>query len=229
MPKLKPLQSLLRLFILLTILAMVIVLSLPESSADQALSAADVFRQRRSSVVIVGSMNADGAIRHATGCVLTSSGVIVTAYHVLAEPAVSRGVLTLDGKVYPVSEVLAASKPDDLALIRIPAHDLQPAPLSKGDRVGSEVTVISHPGTAYFNLTHGFITRYSAGIEYGHLVVRMGLTAEFARGSSGAPVFNSQGEVAGVVLATDTFGEQMVYRTAAPAGSIRKLVREPKD
>jgi hypothetical protein len=55
----------------------------------------------------------------------------------------------------------------------------------------------------------------------------MSITADFADGSSGGPIFNSRGAITGLVSATDAFGDQMVRRSAAPADAIRRLVRQP--
>jgi hypothetical protein len=56
----------------------------------------------------------------------------------------------------------------------------------------------------------------------------MSVTADFADGSSGGPIFNSRGAVTGLVSATDAFGDQMVRRSGAPADAIRRLVRTPE-
>jgi S1-C subfamily serine protease len=90
------------------------------------------------------------------------------------------------------------------------------------------VTVISHPSSNFFSLTQGCISRYWAATSYGELTVRMSVTADFADGSSGGPMFNSRGAVTGLVSGTDAFGDQMVRRSAAPADAIRRLVRQPE-
>ena len=75
-------------------------------------------------------------------------------------------------------------------------------------------------------LTQGAIARYASAIQYGDAALLMGVTAEFADGSSGAPVFNMQGEVTGIVSSTNSSSEQMVVRFAAPAVSLRMLLGE---
>jgi S1-C subfamily serine protease len=136
--------------------------------------------------------------------------------------------MTRNGKVYAVREVLAADKPGDVVLLKIDASNLAAAPVSYGDPEGTPVTVISHPSSNFFSLTQGFISRYWAATSYGELSVRMSVTADFADGSSGGPIFNSRGAVTGLVSATDAFGNQMVRRSAAPADAIRRLVRVPE-
>jgi hypothetical protein len=62
----------------------------------------------------------------------------------------------------------------------------------------------------------------------------MTITADFARGSSGAPVLNDNGELAGIVRSTESIcyevekGQQqdlqMVFKTCVPSASLLKLI-----
>jgi hypothetical protein len=204
-------------------------LTLPAPPREE-MTAAEIYQRCKRSVVIVATLLADGQVVTASGVVLDSSGVIATAYHVLNKPdAVARGAMTFDGAMYPIAEVLAADQPSDVALARIDAEGLLAAPLSEGDPEGSPVTVISHPGSEYFTLTRGVIGRYLAITQYGRVALQMSVTADFADGSSGGPVFNDHGAVTGIVSATRPLGDQMVSRLAAPAACIRALLQTPAD
>ena len=93
--------------------------------------------------------------------------------------------------------------------------------------------VISHPDRQFYALTHGVISRYHTHHSSRGLASRMAITADFARGSSGAPVFNETGDVAGMVCSTHSIyyenkdGEkknlQMVLKECIPARSILAL------
>jgi S1-C subfamily serine protease len=196
---------------------------------DGELSPAEIYRQRKNTVVVIGHLFQDGRHIHGTGVVLDASGVIATAYHVIDKPStvIARGVMTADGRLYAIREVLAANKTHDVALVRIDASDLEPAPLSHGDPEGTPVTVIAHPGSNFYSLTQGYISRYWAATSFGHLGVRMSITAQFADGASGGPVFNSRGAVTGLVSSTEALGYQMVRRDGPPARAIRKLIQPP--
>ncbi len=196
---------------------------------QEELSPAEIYRRRKASVVIVTHLFADGQTTHGGGFVLTPDGLIVTAYHVVNKPptVAARGVLLADGTMYAVREVVAADRASDVAVLRIEARDLPAAPLAGNDPAGSPVTVISHPGRAYYSLTQGVISRYWAATQYGRPVVRMSITADFADGASGGPIFNSRGAVAGIVSSTDTLGNQMVVRVGVPVQAIRDLVPPP--
>ena len=50
-----------------------------------------------------------------------------------------------DGKVAPVKSVLAASEADDIAVVQVEGEGFQPLSVAAAARIGSPVTVISHP------------------------------------------------------------------------------------
>jgi hypothetical protein len=203
-------------------------LKLPDPPTEE-LTPPEIYQRYRDAVVIVGTLMRDGGYTVASGVIVDSAGVIATAYHVVNKPppVLARGVMTRNGKVYAVREILAADKAGDVVLLKIDASDLRAAPLSHGDPEGAPVTVISHPSSNFFSVTQGHISRYWATTSYGELSARMSITADFADGSSGAPIFNSRGAVTGLVSATDPFSYQMVRRTAAPADLVRRLLRIP--
>lgn len=202
--------------------------TLPEPSTDE-LTPAEIYQRRRDAVVIIGTLFGDGNYTVASGVIVAPDGIVATAYHVLDKPppVQARGVMLHSGQVYAVREILAADKPGDVALLRIDAGNLPAAPVSRGDPQGAPVTVISHPSSSFFSVTQGIVSRYSAVTSYGGLSVRMSVTADFADGSSGGPIFNSRGAVAGLVSAADAVGDQMVRRTAAPASLLRRLASRP--
>lgn len=199
---------------------------LPEATVDsnRSLTTAEIFRERRASVVVIGHLLADGQVVHAAGVVLDSNGVIATAYHVVDKPtAVARCVLTSEGKVYPIQEILAADRPNDVALLRVEASNLTPTRLSKGDDEGSLLTIIAHPAGEFYSVTQGHLRRYQTSVVLGKQVVRMAVTADFTDGSSGGPIFNDRGEVAGIVSLQHPTTANQTARVAAPARAVRNL------
>lgn len=201
---------------------------LPDPPVEE-LTPQQIYQRYRDAVVVLGTLLGDGTYTVASGVVVDPSGVVATAYHVVDKPppVLARGVMTRRGQVYAVREILAADKPGDIVLLKIDASNLLAAPMSHGDPEGSAVTVISHPSSNFFSLTQGWISRYWAITSHGELSVRMSITADFADGSSGAPIFNSRGAVTGLVSATDPFDYQMVRRTGVPTALVRRLLRTP--
>jgi S1-C subfamily serine protease len=215
------------------------VLTLPEVPGAEApaWTAPQIVAKWRDSVVIVGVYNGQGGRSEASGVVIAEPGVIATNCHVIDafdNPRALAGVVTRDGRFYPVVEVLAADPASDVALLRVglegqPAGGapLVPAPLSLGDNPGEPLTVISHPNGKFYWVSEGILSRYAREESLGRSIVVMSLTADYAVGSSGAPVFNSRGAVAGLAARTSNVGTQLVFKEGPPALAIRALIRTP--
>lgn len=207
---------------------------------------AELFITAKDSVVVVGGLykcnkcsrwHADTA----SGFVISSDGAVVTNYHVVDSPTQrALVVMTADSRVYPVERVLAASRADDLAILKVNADGLRPLTLAGSTAaapIGSAVSIISHPDGRFYCYTTGVISRYMKTELGGGEVDAVAITAEYARGSSGAPVLNPQGHVVAVVSSTESIyytedGQrqrdlQMVFRTCVPAPSLLKLIQPP--
>jgi serine protease Do len=176
----------------------------------------------------------------AGGFIISKEGLAVTNYHVMEnKKAGGFGGMTMEGEIYPVIKVVASSKINDLAIVQLSGKDFHPLPIAEGDTVGSDVTVISHPEGRFYTVSKGIISRYytlRGGDERGS--PRMAITADFAKGSSGSPVFNQSGAVVGVVASTNSIyynkskgvetNLQMVIKSCIPSGSILKLLSPAK-
>jgi serine protease Do len=147
----------------------------------------------------------------ASGVILREDGIILTNYHVVdgkQAKGLGMGVMTADGKAFLVDEVLAADKDADVAILRLKnAKGLAAAPLVGEEPVGNAVTIISHPAGNYFALSQGCIARYRKD-EDG--ACTMQVTADYAKGSSGGPIFNDCGDVVGLVSSTVSIAYQQL-------------------
>jgi S1-C subfamily serine protease len=206
-----------------------------------------LYRAAKEAVVVVAGLYKcrNCARWHATsasGFAISSRGAIATNHHVVDDPNLNTlVVMTADQRVYPVQEVVAASQADDVAILKISAEDLVPLPLA-ADRsaapVGSDVHVVSHPDGKFYCYTSGIISRHTKIPSAGHQVDATSITADYARGSSGAPVLNRFGQVVAIVMSTESvyYSEnsryqrdlQMVFKTCIPSVSLRKLIREDR-
>ena len=201
----------------------------------------EIYERCKSSVLMIGRIyKCDKCTKwhvgSASAFAITSDGVIATNYHVIEDKdGATLGAMDLSGKTYPVTEVLAASKADDVAILRLKGARLTPLPLSReAAPVGSAVNVISHPNGRYFTMTKGDVSRYFLWRAKNMAAPRMAITADYAKGSSGAPVLNSEGEVVGMVSATNSIyytrekGQnqnlQMVVKLCIPVAAISKLL-----
>ncbi len=215
-------------------------LPLPQSS-NTALSGEELYEQSKPSVLIIGAPYICDRCRKrhlatASGFMISDSGACVTNYHVVNEPNRETLIaMTDDGRVVPVQEVLAASRVNDLAILQVDLRGLRPVPLHVDDKPGTPVYVLSHPSSRFYSLTEGIISRYfQVRRAQREETIMMSITADFAGGSSGAPVLNNRGAAVGVVMSTTTIqyhdsggrtgGLQMVEKECIPAASVLKLI-----
>jgi len=217
------------------------------NAPTRTMTPSDVYDRYRQSVLVLGGVyKCDKCSRWhvtlSTGFVITASGAVVTNYHVVDNKKhVTMVAMTHDGTVLPVKEVLAASKDDDTAILALAAggRRFQPAALSTDAPVGSPVSVISHPARRFYTLTRGIVSRYflvPVGEKRETAVPRMHITADFARGSSGGPLFNARGAVVGFVKSTASIyydvsegkkdSLQMVFKECIPASQVLKLIEQ---
>jgi serine protease Do len=206
--------------------------TLPEAPAPASPSPYDSARR---ATLILGHLYLCGKCEkyHANlagGVIISPDGLALTNYHVLDNrEGIVFGAMTLDGHVYAIDEVVASSKRDDIALIRLRgAKDLPFVSLNTTVATGDELFVISHPDGFFHSFTKGYLSRkYLTPKEK---VPRLQITADFAKGSSGAGIFNEAGQLVGLATATnsiyydnggDTPGHlQMVIKSGVPISSI---------
>ncbi|MBE3070201.1 MAG: trypsin-like peptidase domain-containing protein [Planctomycetes bacterium] len=191
-------------------------LKLP-AAPGKRLPAADLYARAKASVLVLGRLYVCPKCkkRHvttATGFAISESGAVVTNYHVVNEPAsLALVAMTADGRVLPVREVLAANKADDVAILQLDGGGVRPLALAPDAPVGAAVWVLSHPERRFYTLTEGIVSRYFGEQRGGTSAAVMSITADFARGSSGAPVLDERGAVVGVAASTTS----LYYQTGA--------------
>jgi S1-C subfamily serine protease len=214
----------------------------PEDVAAAARPGVLVF----GSIVTVDGKPADN--RMATAWALTADGVVVTSRHVLEDPEADErfGALTSDGRCLPVVDVLAVDRAGDVAVVKLGGGGLTPLPVARAaPRVGGWVGVFGHPGDRYWTFTQGHVSRYAAQTRPDGLRERwMGITADYAFGSSGSPVVDRTGAVVGMAALTEALdfpveeppadkprGQpdpgsrlQMVVKLATPLAALRRAV-----
>ncbi len=147
-----------------------------------------------------------------SGFIITSDGYIITNYHVVEE-AVSNSleinVLTYSGDEY-VAKYIGGDEDNDVALIKIDGSDLVPVVLGNSDDlvIGNSVYAIGNPlGQLTFTMTSGIVSALERDLQIelesgGYTTISMfQMDAAVNSGNSGGPVFNSRGEVVGIVSA----------------------------
>ena len=172
----------------------------------------EIYRRRADTVLLIGVFYHCASptcgrwhVSYSTGVLLREDGVFATNYHVVDSPepkAAALGAMTLDGRAFLVEEVLAADRAQDVAILRLRgARGLSFAPIERDEPVGRPVTLITHPKSRFYTLSQGWISRYS--VDASRRLV-MTVTADYAVGSSGGPVFNDRGNIVGIASRTET-------------------------
>jgi serine protease Do len=160
------------------------------------------------SVLITGAYKCDKCTRWhctlASGVVVDPDGVIATNHHVATgDTAEAMGVLTADGRFFPVTEVLATNKNSDVALLRVAAKGLTALPVRDDLGAGAPIYCYSHPANSFGCISEGIVTRYCRlGGPDRNGAVFMQITADYARGSSGGPIIDQAGNLVGLVSST---------------------------
>ncbi len=176
----------------------------------------------------------------ATCWVLTDDGVMVSNYHIFKDKEVaSFGIQTRDGHVAPVIEILATDKDADICIFRVTKKEggYQPLAMGNAQKVGGNAHIIAHPDRRYYTYTSGKVSRYYYSRNKARKCYYMGVTADYARGSSGGPVMDDEGNVIGMVASTNSIyypskdkkdpkgNFQMTIKNCVPVDAIRKMVK----
>ena len=142
--------------------------NLPEPG--RKLDAETIYARAKPGVVVLGGLYKCSKCKHwhvqcASGFVVRHDGLIVTNYHAVDgfRKLEAVGVMADDGRVFPVKAVLAASRLNDLALLKVDAENLRPLPVSDDVSIGATVYCLSHPtlpnGTAncFYTFSQGIV------------------------------------------------------------------------
>lgn len=138
-----------------------------------------------------------------SGVILTKDGYIVTNNHVI-ENTSKITVTTRAGKSYD-AKLIGADSTSDLAVVKIDANNLQPAVLGDSSKlhVGDTAVAIGNPlGSLGGTVTNGIISALDREITIDNQKMHLLQTnAAINPGNSGGGLFNSKGELIGIVNA----------------------------
>jgi S1-C subfamily serine protease len=175
------------------------------SASDGPLSVADTYRLLRPSVVLIRSTRdrAPAESGTGTGVIVNADGTILTAAHVI-DGAETIEVTYADG-TKSAATVASADVKQDVATLtpaRLP-ETVVPAVLGGGLDVGDDVVAIGNPLGLTGSTTSGVVSGLDrvARSESGQISGLVQFDAAVNPGSSGGPLVNDRGQVAGVVVA----------------------------
>lgn len=219
-------------------------------AGKQKMTAENIIRERRNSILTVNKYQGVTNVVYgwATAVVLTSDGVCITNYHVfweLLEPEAKLNpsdsvmfVATEDGRVYPITEILSFNKAADMAFFKIDTRGdvFSPMPLGHDLPAGANVHLLSNPEGYPYAYTHGRVSRTITLNPQDPFSNRMEMTADFAKGSSGGPIMDEQGNMVSMVSSIRSiyfsnqppYHLQMNVKLCIPVSSFRRVIKGSK-
>jgi S1-C subfamily serine protease len=170
--------------------------------------------------VFPSSISSERVIKSSgTGFAISSNGVIATNYHVINDKKSIkvRGVNSDFGKSYN-AKVILSDRNNDLALIQIDDNnftslDIIPYKISMElSEVGENIFVLGYPLRATMGdeikLTNGIISSRSG---FQGDITTYQISAPVQPGNSGGPLFNSKGNLIGIINSKHTRAENASY------------------
>ncbi len=235
-------------------------LKLPEPATNRLGSRELCERARRSHLRVGWSYMCDRCdewhLNLAGGYPLNASGAVATCYHVV-NPGheIKAGCLVAvneEGKLFAVTEVLAANRYSDAAIVRVAGEGFQALPLNTRVYPGDFACCYSDPLDHRGYFSSGIINRFyqfpgrrpfSAPTSAGFSPTRLNVSTDWAPGSSGSAVLdgcgNAIGHVSTIAVAADeeasdtpdvppALAAMIVFHEAVAARDVLLLVRPPK-
>ena len=225
---------------------------------QQILPVDQVYQHAKSAVYLMGRLNQSEpamggyADLFATAFAISEDGICMTNYHVLSElistnkpiDSLKRSteqstyfIQSIQGEVFVLEKLLAYSSSNDLAIFKVRTANkkLPHLPLGPVLIPGQNVYIISHPDHNYYYLSAGIVNKNSLMLNPRVPNIRqyrMTVSADYAIGSSGAPIISDKGNLAGIVSSTQTVpanasngsNQQMVFKNAISVQAIHQLI-----
>lgn len=163
---------------------------------NTAVTTTNVFGQATSSAV------------SGSGFVISEDGYILTNYHVISyavEYGYALTVIFYDGTTYDAT-VVGYEEDNDIAVIKIDATGLSPVTLGSSSdmTVGEQIYTVGNPlGELTYTMTSGIVSALDREIQTDEstTINMFQIDAAVNAGNSGGPVYDSNGQVIGVVSA----------------------------
>jgi serine protease Do len=179
-----------------------------------------VKRVEPSTVVILTYDAEEKLIGQGSGFFVSQNGDVITNRHVLLG-AVHAEVKTLEGKIYPITRIVAEDNEADIIRVSVDIPLKHVKPLSVSGLIpeaGERIIIIGNPLGLERTVTDGIISSVREILGFGKIIQ---ITAPISSGSSGSPVVNMHGEVIGIATFQIVEGQNLNF--AIPGERIAKL------
>lgn len=169
-----------------------------------------------------------------TGFIFSADGYIITNYHVIEyadKYNYAVRVIMHDGSSHEAS-IAGTDQNNDIAVLKISARELTPARLGDSDQlsVGDVAYAVGNPlGELDFTMTSGTVSALDRMIRADSSspsINMFQIDAAVNTGNSGGPVYNSAGEVIGVVTAKYSENGVEGIGFAIPINDARKIAED---
>lgn len=184
----------------------------------------DLYKKYAPAVVLIQTLDDAGKVKATgTGFIVSPDGKILTNFHVIAHTKTAT-VRLANEDAYDEVEVLDIDKRKDIALIKIKAVELPTVVIGKSSpvQVGDSAFSLSNPlGILQNTLSSGIVSgiRLMDGFRY------FQISTPISHGSSGGPLFNTEGQVIGITTAMISEGQNLNF--AVPIDYAKGMLAAP--
>lgn len=191
-------------------ITVVYILVAQPASAQAPSGLSSLYKRTARSVVFIDVFGKDGSeIATGSGFFFGATNEVATNCHVM-EGAASAEVKLSDGRVVPVRDIVAEDPEHDVILFSLDTLEAMAPPIAPArNRLepGERVVVIGAPLGLDCTISDGIVSAIRE--ETGSVMVQ--ITAPISAGSSGSPVVNDSGEVAGVAVSSFDDGQNLNF------------------
>ncbi len=176
------------------------------------------------SIVSITVLDNNGNIRRGSGFFVDEAGLFATNFK-LIENANRITLHMQEGWLHVVDDVIALSKDNELALLRIDRSDTRALQLATPDQIvkpGTPVIAAGSPQKLSWQVTDGAVTSLNNKDRSGaHLIV---FSADSSTGHNGGPLLDQYGRVIGVIATSTDANGQAVMNRAIHVRHLRTLM-----
>ena len=187
-----------------------------------------VARISAATVLILSGEGAGRLSSIATGVIVRSDGVILTAYHAIKD-ARELQVRLHNGDVYDQVVLIGSDERRDVAALRISARDLPTLPVGPGRefKPGEAVFVVSNSNGLGWSASKGIFAASRLadevpGAGQGYRLLQF--TAPVSHGASGGPLVDSRGTLVGIITSGVSSRSREVQSGAGFAVPIESVI-----
>ncbi len=205
-----------------TILLTLFISSSIFAQGKSSKSASEIAREQSKALVIIESLDERGSVTgQGSGFIVTPNGAIVSNLHVVRGAAMLRVKLP-NGDIYKTTDLVDVDDAKDVAVIKIKGFKLPVVTLGDSDKaeVGESIVAISSPE----GLTNSISTGVISGMRRFDTHRVFQITAPISNGSSGGALFNSSGEVIGIITYLFKSGQNINF--AVPINYARGMISD---